>query len=235
MPTKKETTKRKTVKKVKKEKTSSKGVSTEIVCVIDRSGSMDSIKGDAIGGFNNFLNEQKKLPGAVNMTIIQFDNEYMIMCSGKPIAEVEPLTEKTYQPRGSTALLDAIGRSISEVNQRNPEKAIIVILTDGQENSSNEYTKQGIKLMIAECEKKGWVVIYLSAHSDAFKDAHSVGVPMNNVMSFKSDAKGANTATMSASYAAGDYRKHGRLACGMSAYSSRASHEYDTIYKNKTH
>ena len=108
---------------------------TEIVCILDESGSMNSIKEDAIGGFNSFLNEQKNLPGDVLMTIALFDHEYTLLCSGKDIKEIAPLDNNTYVPRGSTALLDAMGKSITELNKRNPKKAIVVVLTDGQENA----------------------------------------------------------------------------------------------------
>ena len=226
--------KTKTVKKVeKKEKVTESGV-TEIVCIIDRSGSMDSIKMDAIGGFNNFLADQKKEKGKAIMTIALFDNEYILMCSGKPLEDVEPFNEKTYVPRGSTALLDAVGRTINETNQRNPEKAIIVVLTDGHENSSHEFTKQAIKKMIADCEGKGWVVIYLSADANAFEDGRTVGVGVNNIMSFAADSRGANVGTMAASYATSAYRQRG--AQGMSAmaqYSCQASKQYDSMHSQQ--
>jgi len=209
---------------------------TEIVCIVDRSGSMDSIKMDAIGGFNNFLADQKKEKGKAIMTIALFDNEYILMCSGKPIEEVEPFNEKTYVPRGSTALLDAVGRTINETNQRNPEKAIIVVLTDGHENSSHEFTKQAIKKMIADCETKGWVVIYLSADANAFEDGRTVGVGVNNIMSFSADQRGANVGTMAASYATSAYRSGGvQCMSGMAQYSMQASKQYDAMHGQQSY
>src|SRR5690625_1787719 len=92
--------------------------STEIVCIIDRSGSMNSIKEEAIGGFNAFLESQQKLEGEATMTVVQFDNEYLVTVSGEDVHKVEPLNNSTYQPRGMTALLDAIGKTISDVNMR---------------------------------------------------------------------------------------------------------------------
>jgi len=225
--TEKEKKKVKTKKTEKKVKSDKKDI-TEIVCIVDRSGSMEAIKDDAIGGFNNFLKEQQKEPGEAIMTIILFDDKYEVPCSGKPIAEVKPFNRTTFEPRGSTALLDATGRAINEVNQRNPKKAILVILTDGHENSSREFTKQQIKQMIADCEGKGWAVIYLSADANAFADGRSFGVGVNNIMPFTSDARGANVSTMAASYATSDYRSMGRLGHGMSVYSARASTAYDS-------
>jgi hypothetical protein len=225
------TTKKPAVSKKPVKKPVKSGEPVEIVCVIDRSGSMESIKNDAIGGFNNFLSDQKKQDGKATMTIIQFDNEYLIQCSGKPIQEVQPFDDRTYVPRGSTALLDAVGRAIVEVKSRNPKKAIIMILTDGHENASKEFNKTEIKKLIAECEKKEWCVIYLSADASAFDDAGSIGIPMSNTTSFVGNARGAQTSTMAASYACNDYRTLGRLGRGMTAYSTMAQQNYDTKHK----
>ena len=222
----KKTVKTAVKKTVKKPKTDAETV-TEIVCVVDRSGSMEAIKSDAIGGFNNFLTDQKKQPGSAIMTIVLFDHQYEIMCSGKPVNEVVPLTTDTFVPRGSTALLDAIGRTIVEVNKRNPSKAIITILTDGQENSSHEFTKQQVKQMTDDCEKKGWAIIYLSADANAFEDGKSYGVGASNIMSFAATPRGTNVCTMAASYAASDYRQSGNIA-NMSVYSARAGSFYDS-------
>jgi uncharacterized protein YegL len=106
---------------------------TEIVCIIDRSGSMESIKTDAIGGFNTFLEAQKKLAGTASISLVLFDNEYETPIQNTDIKSVEPLTEKTFVPRGSTALLDAVGRTVNEVGtrlasiqeQERPEKVIV--------------------------------------------------------------------------------------------------------------
>jgi hypothetical protein len=221
--------KKKEVKKTKKEKESLEEPVTEIVCIVDRSGSMEAIRNDAIGGFNNFLADQQKLPDKATMTIILFDHQYEILCSGKPIEEVKPFDNTSYVPRGSTALMDATGRAINELNTRNPKKAIITILTDGHENSSHEFTKQQIKQMIADCEAKGWVVIYLSADANAFDDGKSFGVGVNNIMSFTSDQRGANVGAMSMSYATQDYRAHGRSGMQpMATYSARAQQTYDS-------
>lgn len=203
---------------------------TEIVCVVDRSGSMASIKNDAIGGFNNFLEDQKKLPGEARMTVALFDHEYLLYCSDTPLKNVLPLTSQTYIPRGSTSLNDAVGKSISNLNQRNPTKAIIVILTDGHENNSTEYTKQAIKAMVAECEKKGWAVIYLSADANAFDDGASIGIARNNMAGFTHDTRGSMTGMMAASMASGDYRSGGRNSMStMAQYSTSAGNRYDSM------
>jgi hypothetical protein len=230
MPQKKNDTKKGKGKSKKDVPVTSAKDTTEIVCIVDRSGSMSSIRDDAIGGFNNFLIEQQKEPGKATMTIILFDHEYQVVCSGKPVEDCKPFNTSTYVPRGSTALLDATGKAINEMNQRNPKKAIIVILTDGQENSSQEFTKQQIKAMISDCEGKGYAVIYLSADANAFEDGKSFGLSPNNITTFTKDQRGANVGTMAASYAIQDYRRTGCVGQSMSCYSARAGNTYDSHY-----
>jgi uncharacterized protein YegL len=183
---------------------------TEIACVIDRSGSMASIRNDAIGGFNTFLEDQKKLPDKAKTTVVLFDDEYLLLHNGVDLENVKPLTEKTYVPRGTTALYDAIGRTISAIDARvsgtTDQKVILAILTDGQENASREFKKSKIIEMIQSREKMGWCILYLSASASAFADASMIGVSSNNTMSFVPDSKGMHKAysTMSASFS--DYR-----------------------------
>ncbi len=125
---------------------------TEIVMVIDRSGSMATIKDDAIGGLNTFIEEQQKVKGEANLTTVLFDDEYILWHDGVDIKKVEPFTERTYVPRSMTALLDAIGKTANDVGERlrktkekdRPEKVLFVILTDGMENASKEFTKPQI-------------------------------------------------------------------------------------------
>lgn len=200
---------------------------TEIVCVIDRSGSMESIKTDAIGGFNNFLKEQQNEPGEATMTIMLFDDKFEFLCQGKPVKEVEPLSDKTFVPRGSTALLDAIGETITSLNERNPEKAIIMILTDGHENASRNYNKGKIKQMIDACKENKWFVAYLSADAEAFDDAQSVGIGHAQTMSFTPNKQGAHVSMMSCSYAASDYRSAGyKGMSSMAVYGATARNNY---------
>ena len=121
---------------------------TEIVCIIDKSGSMEAVKEDAIGGFNRFLKEQQELPGESLFTLVLFDTEYRRVTDGRPIREVNTLNRKTYSPGGMTALLDAVGITVDRVARRiektppsdKPEKVIVAVLTDGLENSSVEYS-----------------------------------------------------------------------------------------------
>ena len=135
---------------------------TAIMVVLDRSGSMQPLTKDVCGGFDTFVAEQKKLPGEATLTLVQFDHEYEIVYVNKPLDEVPPLT---HIPRGSTALLDAVGRGIGELGSaldkqpedERPGKVIVVIMTDGQENASQEWTREKLRKLIKEQrEKYSW-------------------------------------------------------------------------------
>lgn len=173
---------------------------TEIVCIIDRSGSMGSIRDDAIGSFNTFLKDQQSLSGEALMTIVLFDDQYEIMHNGTRIGYVPLLTSKTYVPRGSTALFDAIGRTINEVKSRInktedqrkiPGNVIVAILTYGEENASMEFCLPQIESMIKrQIEQDQWNFVYLSADPKAFEDAGKMGIARNNVVRFEADSEG---------------------------------------------
>jgi uncharacterized protein YegL len=193
---------------------------TEIVVILDRSGSMTSIKKDAIGGFNTFLESQQKLDGEATMTVVQFDNEYLVTVNGVNIQNVEPLNDTTFVPRGGTALLDAIGRTLNEVGARlastseddRPEKVIVVILTDGQENSSHEFKRSQINEMITlQKEKYSWEFIFLAAGQDAMAEAMSMGIGSMNAMNFVADAKGINNTYTTMNAAVSMYRSTGKI------------------------
>ena len=188
-----------------------KDLVTEIVCIIDKSGSMHSIKNDAIGGFNTFIEEQKKLEGKANVSLVLFNTEYSPVYYNKPLNEVESLNEKTFQPVGGTALLDAIGRTLNELMTKEgseiaPDKYLVVILTDGEENSSREYTNEAIKKIIEDLRAKGnWEFAYLGANQDAFSVAGGMGISVSNSMNFTADSKDTQIlyrkmSKMSASY-----------------------------------
>lgn len=150
------------------------------IFLLDRSGSMESCWDDTIGGYNALVKEQAAFSGT--MTLVQFDHEYTVTYNQRPINEVEPLTRETYKPRGSTALLDAIGRTIKAWSGESPPT--IIILTDGQENSSHKYTKAHIKDLISERQKDGWQFVYLGANQDAFSEAGSMGIAPTCTMNY---------------------------------------------------
>jgi len=157
----------------------------ELVCVIDRSGSMSSLQKEAIEGFNDLIDEQRKLSGDAFVTLVLFDDEYDMRYEGKSINDVEPLTAKTFVPRGYTALLDSIGKTVGKVKERifamdesdQPGKVLFCIITDGQENHSQEFKKDAITKIIADCKDEyTWDFIFLSADMEAVGDARSYGV-----------------------------------------------------------
>lgn len=154
--------------------------SIDRVFLLDCSGSMESCWDDTIGGFNSFLVDQKPTGGS--LTLVQFDHEYQLTYERLKIDEVPPLSRETYKPRGSTALLDAIGRLIKEWNS--PSNPSVVILTDGQENSSNNFTKAHVKDLIEQKTKEGWTFAYLGANQDAFAEAGSIGIAPGCTMNY---------------------------------------------------
>jgi uncharacterized protein YegL len=158
---------------------------TEIVYILDQSGSMSNIKSDAIGGFNSFLNEQKSVEGEANMTIIFFDHEYIVYNSGQNLQSVEPLNDRIYVPRGNTGLYDAVGKTIVDVGNRlaetpeneRPERVIIAIFTDGEENCSKLYTAEDIGRMIEHQQTAyNWEFMYLGCNQDAMLTAKRMGI-----------------------------------------------------------
>ena len=171
---------------------------TELVFVLDRSGSMSGLEDDTIGGFNSMINRQKSEGEQVNVTTVLFDDEVEIVHDRFPIAVVEPLTDKDYYVRGCTALLDAVGQSInkiSNVQKRLPEehkagKVIFVITTDGHENSSKEYEYPDIKKMIEAKKECGWEFLFLGANIDAGKEAEKIGISRNRSATYENDHEG---------------------------------------------
>jgi len=197
---------------------------TEIVCVIDRSGSMASIKQDAIGGFNTFLEEQKKVPGECVFTYTQFNQNYDVVHNGIKLQDMKPLDEDTYVPAGMTAMLDAIGRTVDEVGIRlnhtpeaeKPEQVILVILTDGEENSSREYSWERVAEMLKhQTEKYGWRVIFLAQNLDSQTTARKMGLDskLSNVYvaNMMKGGGGYRSAVRAASYAAASSRTMGDI------------------------
>ena len=168
---------------------------THLTVILDRTGSMESIRDDTIGGFNAFLTGQQDEPGEATLTLVQFDSQdpYEIIHHFKPIANVPLLTRQTFVPRASTPLLDALGRGINDLEQslgqkaeaERPARVVMVIITDGQENASREFRKNQIEKMITEkAEKSDWQFVYLSADVNAFDDATSYGIPVGAILRF---------------------------------------------------
>lgn len=169
----------------------------ELVFILDRSGSMGGLESDTIGGYNSMLSKQKKeKTGKVSVTTVLFDDQYELLYNQVPIEKVSPMTEEEYYVRGSTALLDAIGKTVMQVkaNQDKKEikdKVLFVIITDGMENASREYRADQIKKLIEERkEKDNWEFLFLGANIDAIGAAQNIGIDSSRAVRFKSDKKG---------------------------------------------
>lgn len=178
----------------------------EIYVIADRSGSMASIRDDAIGGFNTFLAEQKAEKGASNLTLVLFDDKYEVPVDQVDIQKVEPLTTQTFVPRGMTAMNDAIGKALATLEEKAPKRAIVCILTDGEENCSREYTAAQVKEKVKAAEARGWQVVFLAANIDAFQAGGSYGISRKNTAGFQANAAGVGGAFMSMSAATRLYR-----------------------------
>ncbi len=176
---------------------------TDIAFVLDRSGSMNSIAGDAIGGFNTFLAQQQAQPGAAHLTLVLFDHEYLVPHDNVDIHSVPPLDARSYIPRGMTALLDAIGRTIDAVGVRlaatpesdRPGKVIVAILTDGLENASRDYTNARVAEMISHQQQTyNWEFIFLAANQDAIATANSLSIQPKDAIAFDATGQGVRLA-----------------------------------------
>ncbi|MHC5185189.1 MAG: vWA domain-containing protein [Planctomycetota bacterium] len=190
---------------------------THISIILDRTGSMSSIRDDTIGGFNTFLKDQKKEPGIATITLVQFDSvdPYEIIHKFKPIKDVPELTHKTYVPRAMTPLLDAMGRGINDIEksltdlseEERPSKVVVVVITDGQENASQEFRKdQIVKMARKKTKKDDWQFVFLSADLDAFMDAGRMGVMDHKRLFYAKNPVGSQRAWSGLSTSMSSYR-----------------------------
>lgn len=172
---------------------------TELVFILDRSGSMSGLESDTIGGYNSMLKKQKAEKGLANVTTILFDDEYTVVHDRVSIEQIKPLSEKEYFVRGTTALLDAVGVTINNLihnikNSKKVDKAdkvMFVIITDGMENSSKDYTYKKVKSLIDyQKERYAWEFVFLGANIDAIKTAASFGINQDRAVSYRSDSIG---------------------------------------------
>ena len=191
-------------------------MTTHIVAILDRSGSMETIRNDAIGGFNTFLREQQELPGDADMTLIQFDNEYEVVRARVPLRDMKPLTVHSYVPRGGTALFDAIGRTLNEqrIALGDGARVVVTILTDGEENASREFTREQIAALVKKCEGNGWRFVFLAANQDAFAAGRGMGVSVNTTSNFAATGKGVMRGFAYASQSTQLYRGIGGQSMG---------------------
>lgn len=172
---------------------------TELIFILDRSGSMSGLEADTIGGFNSMIEKQKKEEGEALVSTVLFDNESQVLYDRVPLGQMRPMTEKDYSVRGCTALLDAMGGAIHHIknvhkyvrDEDRPEKTLFVITTDGQENASRRYSYGKVKKMVERCKSKyGWEFIFLGANIDAITEAAKFGIGADRAVRYKSDHKG---------------------------------------------
>ncbi len=194
-----------------------------IYLLLDRSGSMESIRGDVIGGFNQFIAEQQANGPDARITLVQFDSQdpQDVLIDARGIRRAQPLTQATFVPRGSTPLLDATGRLIARASVREQERKVLakrpedvtfVTITDGEENQSREYTRNAIRRLVADKQAKGWSFVFLGAGLDAYAEAQALGYDSRSVQAFAPD--GAGTQASFASMSAAVARKRKRLRQG---------------------
>lgn len=160
----------------------------EIVLIIDKSGSMFCLKDDTIGSTNSFIEKQKELPGEAYVTIVMFNNKTQTIYDRSDIKDVKPISSDDYKTSGCTALLDAIGQTISNISNcetSKEHKVIVFILTDGYENASKEFDKDTVKKMIEEKTKLGWEFVFCGAEIDAFGEAQKIGINKDKVIKFE--------------------------------------------------
>lgn len=172
---------------------------TDITIILDRSGSMSSVADDTIGGFNRFLDDQRNAAGTASITLHQFDTEFETPIKSQDVKTAPNLTPSTFIPRGSTALLDAIGRGIIDTGARlateGAEKVVFVIITDGHENASHEYNQAKVHEMIGhQRDKYAWQFVFLGANQDAIKTASNLNMPAANAMTYAHNPTGTRKA-----------------------------------------
>ena len=172
---------------------------TEIVFILDRSGSMSGLEADTIGGFNAMLDRQKRTPGDVLVSTVLFHNESAVLHDRVPLQDVRPLTQEDYQAGGTTALLDAVGGAIRHIRNVHryarpedvPGKTLFVITTDGMENASRFYGVDRVKELIErQTEEHGWEFLFLGANIDAIETARQVGIGADRAVNYHADSAG---------------------------------------------
>jgi len=172
---------------------------TELVFILDRSGSMGGLERDTIGGFNSMLEKQKREPGDAYVSTVLFDNHREVLHDRLSLQDVPPMTDREYYVRGSTALLDAVGEAIKHIGnihkyareEDRPERTLFVITTDGMENASQRYRYEQVKDMIQRQQKQyGWEFLFLGANIDAAKEAARFGIHADHAADYHADPQG---------------------------------------------
>ena len=172
---------------------------TELVFILDRSGSMQGLESDTIGGFNSLLEKQKRQPGAALVSTVLFDSQSEVLHDRVKLSSVRPITDRDYFVRGCTALLDAVGGAIRHIGNIHkyarpedvPEHTLFVVITDGMENASHRYTARQVREMILrQKERYGWEVLFLGANIDAVETAGDLGIGADRAVNYRCDSAG---------------------------------------------
>ncbi len=194
---------------------------TELVFILDRSGSMHGLEEDTIGGFNSMIDKQRDLPGEALISTVLFNHETEVFHDRVPLIKVPHLTQEVYSTYGSTALLDAVGGSVHHITTVHryareedvPGHTLFVITTDGLENASHRYSHAEVKRMIEQAKEKfGWEFLFLGANIDAVKVAGSIGISRNRASNYNDDSEGTRLSYGSLGDVILDIRKEGRIA-----------------------
>lgn len=187
---------------------------TELVFILDRSGSMGGLESDTIGGFNAMIEKQKHEDGKAFVSTVLFDHETEVLHDRIPIESVDPMTDKDYTVRGCTALLDAIGKSIRHIKNIHkyarrsdvPQRTMFVITTDGMENASRRYSSDEVKRMIREQKKHGWEFLFIGANIDAVETARRYGISEDRAVNYHADSRGTAVVFEAVNNAVGSIR-----------------------------
>ena len=199
---------------------------TELVYILDRSGSMAGLEADTIGGFNAMIEKQRGEPGEAFVSTILFDHESQVLHDRIPLSDVPRMTERDYTVRGSTALIDAVGGAIRHIGNIHkyarpedvPEKTIFIITTDGMENASHRFTSDEVKAMIRrQKEQYGWEFLFIGANIDAVETGKRFGLGRDRVANYVSDRKGTTIMFESVSDACCELRSSAPLSADWNA------------------
>ena len=208
---------------------------TELVFILDRSGSMSGLEKDTIGGFNAMIEKQKKQEGECIVSTVLFNNDSQVIHDRVPLDKIEPMTERDYYVSGGTALIDAIGGAIHHIGNVHkyarkedvPENTIFIITTDGYENASYRYSSDKVKRMIEhEKEKYGWEFLFIGANIDAVETAKHYGIDQDRAVNYHADAQGTDVVYATVSQAVCNVRMNKCMA-------ENWSEDIDNDYKNR--
>lgn len=215
---------------------------TEVVFVLDRSGSMGGREADVIGNFNKVIADQKRRPGECTVSVVLFDDTAEVLLNRVPLADVRDLTERDYDVRGCTAYYDALGRAIRHhvrvqrhlPKERRAEKVLFVVMTDGLENASREYSGAALRRLLAEEQRKwGWEFLFFGADIDAIEAAQHIGIKAENAISMLGDSQGYGVSYACVGSAIANVRERRAMSQNADGTSYRATVDHDYAVRSK--